>query len=104
MEIDSQPLKCDYCGIETTDPWHGSGVINGVMSRHIHACDDCLHKLPHHPFVDVTKSSKPLVITDAMREIGIEYLSNIPRIRNTFEPHQIKAIAENLFSLMAQKM
>ena len=41
---------CDYCGI-TPDyhPWHGSGMINGVENRHIHACDGCRGKLPSHP-------------------------------------------------------
>ena len=30
--------ECDYCG-ETPDhhPWHGSGLLRGVESRHIHA-------------------------------------------------------------------
>lgn len=41
-------LTCDYCGVETADPWHGSGMLNGVESKHIHACDDCNHKLPIH--------------------------------------------------------
>jgi len=41
---------CDYCGI-TPDyhPWHGSGMINGVENRHIHACEGCRGKLPAHP-------------------------------------------------------
>ena len=41
---------CDYCGI-TPDyhPWHGSGMINGVENRHIHACDGCRGQLPSHP-------------------------------------------------------
>ena len=39
--------ECDYCGV-TPDhhPWHGSGMLNGAESRHIHACDACRHKLP----------------------------------------------------------
>lgn len=41
---------CDYCGF-TPDyhPWHGSGLLNGIESRHIHACDGCRGKLPVHP-------------------------------------------------------
>ena len=41
---------CDYCGINPDHhPWHGSGVLNGIESRHIHACNACRHKLPSHP-------------------------------------------------------
>lgn len=39
-------LTCDYCGAETEDPWHGSGMLDGAESRHIHACDGCRHMLP----------------------------------------------------------
>lgn len=48
-ETDNYP-PCDYCGI-TPDhhPWHGSGLLNGVENRHIHACDGCRGKLPLHP-------------------------------------------------------
>lgn len=48
-EADSYP-PCDYCGI-TPDyhPWHGSGMINGVENRYIHACDGCRGELPRHP-------------------------------------------------------
>ncbi len=38
---DDQSLTCDYCGAITEDPWHTSGVLNGVVSRHIHSCDAC---------------------------------------------------------------
>ena len=38
---------CDYCGAEMDYmPWHGSGTINGVESRHIHACNNCRNLLP----------------------------------------------------------
>lgn len=38
---------CDYCGASMEYmPWHGSGLINGVESRHIHACDNCRRLLP----------------------------------------------------------
>ncbi|MFV3402825.1 hypothetical protein ACNFIC_02570 [Pseudomonas sp. NY15463] len=41
---------CDYCGtVPTYHPWHGSGMLNGVENRHIHACDGCRGKLPVHP-------------------------------------------------------
>lgn len=40
------PLTCDICHVVVTDPWHGSGVLNGKVSKHIHACDDCRDKLP----------------------------------------------------------
>jgi hypothetical protein len=69
------------------------------MSRHIHACDKCSHKLPRHPF-----ERGPIIVTEAMLESGVEYLTGIPPIGQGFEPHQIKAIAENLFSLMVQKL
>lgn len=45
-EPDQYP-PCDYCGvIPDYEPWHGSGVFNGEDSPHIHACNDCRHKLP----------------------------------------------------------
>ncbi len=38
---------CDYCAAEVDYmPWHGSGMINGVESRHIHACNNCRNLLP----------------------------------------------------------
>mgnify|MGYP003520607761 CR=1 FL=1 len=43
---DFDPLVCDYCNAETQDPWHGSGMLNGAESRHIHACDQCRNLLP----------------------------------------------------------
>lgn len=40
---------CDYCDAELNyEPWHGSGMFNGKVSRHIHACDDCRNLLPGH--------------------------------------------------------
>ena len=50
QQLDDYP-PCDYCGA-TVDymPWHGSGMLNGIESRHIHACNDCRHMLPAtHP-------------------------------------------------------
>lgn len=41
-----EPLVCDYCNAETQDPWHGSGMLNGAESRHIHACSQCRNLLP----------------------------------------------------------
>jgi len=39
--------ECDYCGVASDHhPWHGSGLLNGEESRHIHACDSCRHLLP----------------------------------------------------------
>ncbi|RCL28578.1 hypothetical protein C6A77_05650 [Pseudomonas sp. AFG_SD02_1510_Pfu_092] len=41
---------CDYCGTSPGyHPWHGSGMLNGVENRHIHACNDCRRQLPSHP-------------------------------------------------------
>ncbi|WP_404943566.1 hypothetical protein R1Y13_11005 [Pseudomonas sp. NY8938] len=41
---------CDYCGtVPSYHPWHGSGMLNGVENRHIHACDACRGQLPLHP-------------------------------------------------------
>lgn len=41
---------CDYCGtVPSYHPWHGSGMINGVENRHIHACDGCRWQLPSYP-------------------------------------------------------
>ncbi|MEG1041515.1 MAG: hypothetical protein RSE94_16500 [Pseudomonas sp.] len=52
-ELLSQPTAqpqyppCDYCGATLDNhPWHGSGILNGVESRHIRACDGCRDKLP----------------------------------------------------------
>ncbi len=40
---------CDYCGtVPDYHPWHGSGMLNGAISKHIHACDQCRCKLPAH--------------------------------------------------------
>ena len=44
---DAQYPPCDYCAEQLNyHPWHGSGLINGAESRHIHACDKCRHLLP----------------------------------------------------------
>lgn len=41
---------CDYCRtVPSYHPWHGSGMLNGVENRHIHACDGCRGQLPSHP-------------------------------------------------------
>jgi hypothetical protein len=41
---------CDYCGtVPSYHPWHGSGMLNGLENRHIHACEGCREKLPTHP-------------------------------------------------------
>lgn len=41
---------CDYCGtVPSFHLWHGSGMLNGVENRHIHACDGCRGQLPSHP-------------------------------------------------------
>ena len=40
---------CDYCGLTPSHhPWHGSGLLEGVENRHIHACNKCRGKLPAH--------------------------------------------------------
>lgn len=39
-------LKCDYCDVVVTDPWHGSGTLKGKECKHIHACDNCRSQLP----------------------------------------------------------
>ena len=37
---------CDFCGvIPDHHPWHGSGMLKGVDSPHIHACNGCRHLL-----------------------------------------------------------
>lgn len=48
LEDEGYP-PCDYCG-NTPDyhPWHGSGLLNGAINKHIHACDECRSKLPAH--------------------------------------------------------
>lgn len=61
--------ECDYCGVVPSyEPWHGSGFIDGCLSRHIHACDDCRHLLPG--FVDVPVPLMKEQIKDA---IGFEF-------------------------------
>ena len=57
---DFDPLVCDYCNAETQDPWHGSGMLNGVESRHIHACDQCRNLLP-------TAKAQGVVMPDGWR-------------------------------------
>lgn len=53
-EPDDYP-ECDYCGaVPDHHPWHGSGMLEGVESRHIHACDQCRVKLPAPPAPDVS--------------------------------------------------
>lgn len=42
-----EELHCDFCQAVVSDPWHGSGELNGQLSKHIHACDACKHKLPN---------------------------------------------------------
>lgn len=67
---DSQyALVCDYCG-KTLDymPWHGSGLLNGQMSRHIHACDECRDKLPH-----ATSSIANLMVEASQRAFEQSY-------------------------------
>lgn len=53
QESDDYP-ECDYCGVVPDHhPWHGSGMLEGVESRHIHACDQCRGKLQAPPAPDV---------------------------------------------------
>ncbi|GFM49017.1 hypothetical protein PSCICE_02840 [Pseudomonas cichorii] len=48
-EHDDPYPPCDYCGtVPDHHPWHGSGLLNGVLNKHIHACDACRSKLPSH--------------------------------------------------------
>ena len=56
-ETEAFILRCDYCKKETDDPWHGSGFIGDVKSKHIHACDDCVHLLPQPPAPSVSPAS-----------------------------------------------
>ena len=66
---------CDYCKAELDYmPWHGSGLINGEESRHIHACNDCRHLLPcaEQPVTvkAITAALKPFA--DAFEATGIQ--------------------------------
>ncbi|MCY1346668.1 hypothetical protein D9M68_138930 [compost metagenome] len=45
-EIESEALICDFCQGELTNPWHGSGIVDGKERRHLHACDGCRDRLP----------------------------------------------------------
>lgn len=58
-------IACDFCGSQTSDPCHGSGAINGIESKHIHACDRCRHLLPAHRREDQRDASSVLCITAA---------------------------------------
>jgi hypothetical protein len=44
------PLKCDFCGALTEDPWHTSSKTE----RHLHQCDAC------HTAPDVQPASEPI--------------------------------------------
>jgi hypothetical protein len=45
-------IKCDICGVVISDYendlYHHTGVINGVLNKHAHLCQDC-----HKPFMVV---------------------------------------------------
>ena len=45
-EIEAEALICDFCHCELTNPWHGSGIVDGKERRHLHACDGCRDRLP----------------------------------------------------------
>lgn len=38
----SEPLTCDFCGAQTDDPWHTSGITE----KHLHQCDACRSSRP----------------------------------------------------------
>jgi hypothetical protein len=47
---DDFKIACDFCATEVDyEPWHGSGLLNGVVSRHVHACNNCRALLPLPP-------------------------------------------------------
>lgn len=69
---------CDYCGmVPDYHPWHGSGMLRGVESRHIHACHACRAKLPAH----VDQQGEPVAwinnetLDRARNKFGSYYLS-----------------------------
>ena len=68
---------CDFCGCAMNEmPWHGSGLINGAISRHIHACNDCRDKLP----APLPSKAKLKMIQDTITSAtGVEFGSNEPR-------------------------
>lgn len=47
---------CDYCGATLDyEAWHGSGILDGVDQRHIHACDNCRDQLPVSAVTDKSR-------------------------------------------------
>jgi len=57
----SEYPPCDYCGaIPETHPWHGSGLLNGKDSPHIHACSGCRNKLPSSPCRELIQHAEAL--------------------------------------------
>ena len=68
---DFDPLVCDYCDAETQDPWHGSGMLNGAESHHIHACNQCRNLLP-------TTKAQGVVMPEGWIPLTIEHEPGYP--------------------------
>lgn len=86
LEDEGYP-PCDYCG-NTPDyhPWHGSGLLNGTINKHIHACDECRSKLPAHAPVRAVRL--PAVDGDELPALDSTILIHLGR-SDTWAPHTV---------------
>lgn len=76
---DAHYPPCDYCAEPLSyHPWHGSGLINGVESRHIHACDKCRHLLP------TVSAGEPVPATISGTEY--RYREALKQLREVLDP------------------
>lgn len=78
-ETEAFILRCDYCKKETDDPWHGPGFIGDVKSKHIHACDDCVHLLPHPMHCIPPTSNKEGCVSEIWESDTQRHLEHIKR-------------------------
>lgn len=61
---------CDYCGtVPDYLPWHGSGLLNGAINKHIHACDQCRCKLPAHDDQEPVVWGSPKTVRQLIRQL-----------------------------------
>ena len=92
---DFDPLVCDYCNAETQDPWHGSGMLNGAESHHIHACNQCRNLLPPTKAQGVVMPERAVI-----REVFMRNGFTIREGQSDLKPY-VYAAAEELLQLAA---
>ena len=105
--------NCDYCGIiPDYHPWHGSGVINGTESPHIHACNECRHKLPApisaYTAVDMTTAAAggfrdgQAELCAVLNQAYMALIGYLPGHRNELTDSAIAACSAILFPVEAK--